>query len=301
MATHRVDLIDEDDAGRILFALLEHVAHAARADANKHLDKVGAGNREERHVRLAGNRAGEQGLAGARRPDEQHSLRDLAAEPLEFLRIFQVFDDFFEFLLGLVDPGDILESDPPDLLGQKAGPALAEAHGPPAAALHLTHEKYPHADQQQHRKPGDQHAKQRGYVFVDRSRGYAYVFLGQSADKIGIVRGIGRERPAVGEMTADVVALNRDIGNLAAIDVVKKIGKRKRRLRSPAGGCLEQVEEGDEKQSDYNPQGEILAEIVHSGGLSVPGWPSRAETNPTPSRAGPRSFSLCSDIRCRQT
>ena len=59
MAAHRVDLIDEDDAGCILLALLEHVAHAARADANEHLDKVGAGNREERYVRLAGNRAGE--------------------------------------------------------------------------------------------------------------------------------------------------------------------------------------------------------------------------------------------------
>ena len=66
MPAHRVDLVDEDDAGRVLLALLEHVAHAARADADEHLDKIGAGDREERHIRLAGDRAGEQGLAGAR-------------------------------------------------------------------------------------------------------------------------------------------------------------------------------------------------------------------------------------------
>ena len=79
MTADRVDFVDEDDARRVLLALLEHVAHAARADADKHLDKVRAGDREERHVRLAGNRAGEQGFARARRPDEQHSFGNFAA------------------------------------------------------------------------------------------------------------------------------------------------------------------------------------------------------------------------------
>ena len=50
MAADRVDFIDEDDAGRVLFRLLEHVAHTARADADEHLDEVGARNGEERHV-----------------------------------------------------------------------------------------------------------------------------------------------------------------------------------------------------------------------------------------------------------
>jgi hypothetical protein len=35
-----VDLVDEHDAGRVLLRLLEHVAHAARADADEHLDEV---------------------------------------------------------------------------------------------------------------------------------------------------------------------------------------------------------------------------------------------------------------------
>src|SRR6266480_2852277 len=45
-----VDLIDEDDAGSVLLRLLEHVAHARGADADEHLDKVGAGDGEERHL-----------------------------------------------------------------------------------------------------------------------------------------------------------------------------------------------------------------------------------------------------------
>ena len=64
-------------------------------------------------------------------------------------------------------------------------------------------------------------------------------------------------------MAIDVIALDRDIGNLAAIDLIEKIRKRESRLRSPAGRSLEQIEKRDEKQPDYDPQGEVLAEIIH--------------------------------------
>ena len=37
----RVNLVDEDDAGRVLLALLEQIADARRADADEHLDEVG--------------------------------------------------------------------------------------------------------------------------------------------------------------------------------------------------------------------------------------------------------------------
>ena len=67
MAADRVDLVDEDDAGRVLLGLLEHVADAAGADADEHLDEVRARNGEEGDVGLAGDGAGEQGLAGAGR------------------------------------------------------------------------------------------------------------------------------------------------------------------------------------------------------------------------------------------
>ena len=40
MTADRVDLVDEDDARRVLLALFEKVAHARGADADEHLDEV---------------------------------------------------------------------------------------------------------------------------------------------------------------------------------------------------------------------------------------------------------------------
>ena len=80
----RVELVDEDDAGGLGLGLLEHVADAGGADADEHLDEVRARQAEERHAGLAGDGLGQQGLAGSRRPDEQNSLGNPAAEDLIF-------------------------------------------------------------------------------------------------------------------------------------------------------------------------------------------------------------------------
>ena len=127
MAADRVDFVDEDDAGRVLLGLVEHVADAARADADEHLDEVRAGNGEERHVGLAGDGARQQRLAGAGRADQQHAARNLAAQPLELLRIAQEFDDLLEIFLGFVDAGDILEGDAAMRLGQAAWPSTCRS------------------------------------------------------------------------------------------------------------------------------------------------------------------------------
>ena len=111
MAADRVDFVDEDDAGRVLLGLLEHVAHAASADADEHFDEVGARDGEERHIGFAGDGAREQRLAGAGRADQQRALRNLAAEALEFVRVLQEVDDLDEIFLGLIDAGDVLEGD----------------------------------------------------------------------------------------------------------------------------------------------------------------------------------------------
>ena len=89
VAADGVDLVHEDDAGRVLLGLLEEVAHAARADADEHLDEVRAGDREERDAGLARDGTSEQRLAGARRPVEQDALRNARAERLELLRVLE--------------------------------------------------------------------------------------------------------------------------------------------------------------------------------------------------------------------
>ena len=47
---------------------------ARGADADEHLDELGSAQAEERHLGLAGHRAGEQRLAGAGRADQQHAF-----------------------------------------------------------------------------------------------------------------------------------------------------------------------------------------------------------------------------------
>ena len=153
MAADRVDFVDEDDAGRVLLGLVEHVADAAGADADEHFDEVRAGNGEERHVGFARDGARQQRLAGAGRADQQHAARDLAAQPLELLRVAQELDDLLEIFLGLVDAGHVLEGDAAMRLGQQLGLGLAEAHGAAGAGLHLAHEEYPDAEDQHHRQP----------------------------------------------------------------------------------------------------------------------------------------------------
>ena len=111
MAADRVDFVDENDAGRGFLALLEHVAHAAGADADEHLDEVRAADGKERHVRFAGDGAGEQGLAGAGRADQQHAFGNAAAEFLKLLRVAQELDQFLHFVLRFLDAGDVLKGD----------------------------------------------------------------------------------------------------------------------------------------------------------------------------------------------
>ena len=66
---------------------------------------------EEGGVRLAGDRAREQRLAGPGRAVEQDAVRDPRAELRVALRVLQEVDDLDELVLGLVDPGDVLEGD----------------------------------------------------------------------------------------------------------------------------------------------------------------------------------------------
>src|SRR6516225_9197720 len=111
MASDGIDFIDEDDARRILLALLEQIAHAARADANEHLHEIRTGDREKRNARLTGNRARKKRFTGSRRTDQQNAFRNAAAELLKFLRLAQELDNFLKLFLGLLHAGHVLKRD----------------------------------------------------------------------------------------------------------------------------------------------------------------------------------------------
>src|SRR4051812_33284752 len=93
MTANSVDLIDEYDARCVLLTLFEQIANAACTDTNKHLHKIGARNREERHIGFARDRARQQRLTGARRPNQEHPFRDTSAQLLEFLRLTKKLND----------------------------------------------------------------------------------------------------------------------------------------------------------------------------------------------------------------
>jgi hypothetical protein len=263
MAADRVDLVDEDDAGRVLLGLLEHVAHARGADADEHLDEVGTGDREERHLGLAGDGLGEQRLTGTGRADQQHAARDLAAELLELAGVAQEFHEFDHFLLGLLDAGDVGEGDLDLVLAEHARAALAEGHRAPAAgaALHLAHEEDPHADQQQHREPGDEDLGQQA-LLVARLGHHGHAVGQQVVDHLGIVGRIGLETLAGRGLAVDDTILDGHAGDIALFDlgdefgIAELIGARRRRS--------ETVEHGHQHHCDDHPQNQILGHVVQA-------------------------------------
>src|SRR6185437_15746021 len=161
MASDRIDLVDEDDARSVSLALLEEIAHAARADADEHFDKVGTGHGEERTGGLTGHGAREQGLSCARRSDQQAALGQPAAELGELRRVFQELDDFLKFDLGLVRTRDVGEGDLGRISGEQLRLGFSEREGPVPARLHLAEQEYPESDQQEIREKSEDEAERR--------------------------------------------------------------------------------------------------------------------------------------------
>ena len=263
MAADGVDFVDEDDAGRVLLRLIEHVAHAGRAHADEHLDEVGTRDGEERHIGFAGDGARKQRLAGAGRTDEQRAARDAPAELLELLRIAQELDDLLQIFLGLVDAGDVVEGDAAMALGEQLRLGLAEAHGPAAAGLHLAHEEDPHGDEEQHREPGHEHAEQRRHVVLRRLGGDLHALLMQLVDQAGIVRRIGLEVAPIIEVAGDLIAGDGHVLDAAALDLGQELREADLVAADVNARALEQIEQGDQQQADENPDGEVTKIRIH--------------------------------------
>src|SRR5206468_425747 len=163
-----VNFVNENDAGSILLALLEKIAHAAGADTNKHFHKVRAGNREERDVRFTSDGACQKGLPRPRGADQQNALGNAAAEFLELLGIFEEFDNLLEFLLGFIGSRNVLEGGLLLLGGKQARAGLAKAESFVSASLHLAHQEQAEADQEKKREAIEEEKHPIGVaVFLD--------------------------------------------------------------------------------------------------------------------------------------
>ena len=264
MATHGVDFIDEDDARGVLLRLIEHVTHAARTDADEHLDEVRARDREEGHVRFACDSARDERLTGTRRTDEQTAARNASAELLELLRITKELDDLLEIDLGLVDARYVLERDATVPLRQQLCLGLTEAHGPAAARLHLAHEEDPHRNQKQHGEPGEQHVEDRRDVLILRTGRDAHALLVQALDEGGILGRKARERARlVGVLPGQPVALDGHLGDVTGVNLGQQLGVADLVPASLLRRVLEHIEQRDQKQADNDPDREVPKMRVH--------------------------------------
>src|SRR5947209_1259191 len=268
MAADGVDLVHEDDARRVLLALLEQVAHSGGADANEHLDEIGSGDREERNVRLSRDRLRQQRLPGAGRTNEQHALRDLAAELLELLRILEEVDDLAQLFLGFVDAGDVLERHLVLLLRDQPRARLAEGERLGAAALHLAHEEDPHADEQEHGDPLQEDRVPR--VGVRWLHGDAHTPVAEHLDEVGVIDDVGPLRlRAVLQAVRDVIAADDDGFDAILLHRAEEFGEV--RLLLPALlGPLEHGEKEDDDQADDHPEGEVFVNLVHVKEIIAP-------------------------------
>src|SRR5665213_378184 len=109
LATDGVDLVHEDDGGRLLACGREEVAYATRADADEHLHEVRARDREEGHARLTGDGAREHGLAGPWGTDEQDALGYACPNVLVAQGVLQELDDFADLLFHAEVASHVIE------------------------------------------------------------------------------------------------------------------------------------------------------------------------------------------------
>ncbi|GBC91226.1 hypothetical protein HRbin14_01985 [bacterium HR14] len=142
-APHGVNLIDEDESRAVRFGGLKQVAHARRADAHKHLHKIGAADVEERHACLARHRTRQQSLTAAGRTQQQYTLGDFRAQRLILARVFEVIHNLGELLLRFVYARHIVKSDAGDALVVALRARLTERERLIVARLRGTHQQEP--------------------------------------------------------------------------------------------------------------------------------------------------------------
>ena len=112
LGRHGVELVDEDDRGRVMAGLVEHAAQIGLGLARIGADHVGAVDVIEARVDLVGDRAGQMRLAGAGRPVKDDAARRADAEMAIDMRIFErQLHQLADQLDLLVEAAHVLEGD----------------------------------------------------------------------------------------------------------------------------------------------------------------------------------------------
>ena len=208
-AGDRVDLIDENDTGRILLGVLKEVADTGRSHADEHFHKVGAGDAEEGHPGLPRHSLRQQGLSCSRRAYQEHALGNPGSHLDIFFRRFQEIHDLLQLLLLLLQACHLREGDLLILLCAHPGPALAKAHGfRVGSAILPVH----HVEEQEKRRQYKEHRK---------DICHKPVFLGHIPEGVGHV--------VLGQIVLHLI----DIGYVDLLGLVSLLGVGRRDLQTP--------------------------------------------------------------------
>ena len=255
LTTDGIDLIDENDARRVLLGLLEQIANPGCADADEHLDEVRAGDGEKGHPGLACDGAGQQRLTGSGRAVEQHALGDFRAKGLIAPGVLQEVFDLVELFDRLVGAGDVGEGGLRHVLGQQLGLRLAESEAHPATGLHPGEH-----DEQRHQKKQRQHVDQQcaqDTRLVDGGIGLD-AFGGQRVkQRHGVtgrvlrqhLGGVARLAVAALQFQPDLLFAVVDLGRRDVVSV--DLGHRHRGVhRLEAAGVVGEVEEHPPQEKD---------------------------------------------------
>ena len=214
LAADRVDLVDEDDRGRLLAGGLEEVADTARADADEHLHEVRPAHRQEGHAGLAGNGTGQQRLAGARGADEQHAFRHPGADLLETAGRLEEVDDFADLLFDPLVAGDVIEGRAWAFGRVDLGSGAPDRHDPGHLALGPAAHPDEEADDQGDGKQVDEELVER--VRAGRREGVLDLRRGQpGVEGVGeLDRTCARVVRSVGESAGDGAGGVVEVGRL---------------------------------------------------------------------------------------
>ena len=285
MAPDGVDLVHEDDAGAVLLGLLEEVAHARGADADEHLDEIGARDREKRHARLARDRTREQRLAGARRSVKQNARRDASAERLELLRVLEEVLDLVKLLDRLLDAGDVTEGDLRRVGGEPLGSRLAERHHLAAATLEVVHDQEPEAEEDEERQDVDEDRRPRararrvlvvervpcpvaGVDGLDRRDDLVDLLVADKSDRVALAA-VGRE--------IDVVRGRLDRERLDLAGWQPLLGQRLVGRRRCARTGRDQARHEERQHDDQHDREERSSENAVHRGLRLEYWSKGAD------------------------
>ncbi len=245
-------------AGRGGLGLLEEVPDPGCADADEHLDEIGAADRKERHPGRAGDGAGQQGLAGAGRPVEEDPLRDLGAHRTEPGRVFEELLDLAQLGDGLVEAGDVGEGDRRLVLGERLGSGPPEARDPAAAALDLAQQEEDDAEDEDERQDRDERPDPGAALLaidVEPTDVRRDDLLG---DRVGVSGGEAhRVGGAVGEGPLEDVVLveQRRLPHLPVGQSVPELGQGQVGACGPAGQEVERGEAGDHCDDEERQEG----------------------------------------------